>query len=127
MKAFLKRLKRPFKQLLGRIPMTLPIGVTTFETFCVDIFETYNIPNNESYRNAIAVMILQGAVQNAKSQHKVAKFAFYKELKAAQAREIANHMMREYHHRLDERREAEKNIKDVTPETDESCDKTVSN
>lgn len=109
----IKAVKKPIKKLLNRIPVTLPIGVMEFNKFVDDILETYDIPQNRSYRNSIAVMILH----LEKGTHKASKYEFYSALKRAQAAQTADHMMREYHKELDAEREKDK-IKDITPPKD---------
>lgn len=107
----LKKLTTPFKKLFAHIPQTLPIGRTEFERFCVEIFDLYNLPDNRSYRNLIAVMILQ----RQREGHKAAKYSFFSEIRSAQAGEVAQFMMKEYRRELDEERQASLTVKDVTP------------
>lgn len=39
-------------------PSPLPTGMQEFDLFCDSIFATYDLPNNPSYRQAIATMIM---------------------------------------------------------------------
>jgi len=73
------------KKLRSFLPSHLPIGMAQFEEFAESIFETWDIPNNESYRHSIATMIMHlDPTRNTKP-----KYYFVKAIRKAQANEIA--------------------------------------
>jgi hypothetical protein len=51
------KLKRLLAQLLAFIPRALPFGLTEFETWSARIIFTYDLPDNDSTRWALATMI----------------------------------------------------------------------
>lgn len=54
----MKKITQFIKRIRGRFESTLPIGMAEFEDFCLKIFDVYGIPDNPSYRHAIATMVL---------------------------------------------------------------------
>lgn len=71
--------------LRGFFPEKLPIGMHEFDIFCEDLFATYCIPENDTYRRAVATMIMH----LGPTTHKKAKYFFAKSIKKAQANEVA--------------------------------------
>lgn len=59
------KFKRAFYQLLGFIPTALPFGVYEFELWASRIIFTYDLPNNDSTRWALATMILHSGQTEA--------------------------------------------------------------
>lgn len=51
-------MKKLGRFLLGFIPSRLPVGMQEFDTFCISIFTTYDLPDLPSYRHAIASLIM---------------------------------------------------------------------
>jgi hypothetical protein len=55
----MQQLKKFSNKLLGFLPQPLPHkGLSDFDQYCDLIFETYDLPDLPSYRNAIASMIM---------------------------------------------------------------------
>ena len=86
---------KQLKRLLYHIPTKLPQGVTSFNAWTNDIIETYEMPNNDSVKFAIAVAIL-----HLKSdQGYVPKSYFGKILIKGASSQIAQVVMQECKHR----------------------------
>lgn len=83
---FADKLLKILLKVMGLFPTLLPHkGLLDFDTFCNDIFYTYDLPDNPSYRNAIATMIMHlGPTVAYKS-----KFYFAIAVKKAMANQIA--------------------------------------
>lgn len=47
-----------FKRILAHIPTKLPQGVQEFHAWADHILDLYNMPNNDSTKNALATMVL---------------------------------------------------------------------
>jgi hypothetical protein len=84
-------LKKTAWRLFGLLPHKLPhTGDTAFRAFCEKIFKIYDIPALESYRQAIATMILH--IPPTKMRKPLAFFAV--SIRKAQANEIAYQTIR---------------------------------
>lgn len=78
---------RFFKRLYAFVPTRLPQGLTEFNTWSDDILDIYGIPNNDSTKFTLAVMVLHLPPQQAYK----AKEYFGRSLwKAAAAEVVAN-------------------------------------
>lgn len=119
--------RRIINKVLGRLPTQLPIGVTSFEAFVNSIFETYDIPNLNSYKHAVATMIMHlGPDQDKKS-----KYHFARAIRKAQANEIAYQTMQNI--RLEEEKakngpsimEAAEQARELTEATDTNQDASI--
>lgn len=87
----LNKLKLLFKKFLYLFPSPLPIGVDEFETWAKDILDTYQWPDNDSFRFALSTMIVnQGPVRAYRS-----KFYFNLVCHAAASKQIAGHFFQE--------------------------------
>jgi hypothetical protein len=53
-----QKVQRFANKTLGLFPTKLPLGMTDFDRFCDSIFDTYELPNDPSYKHAIASMIM---------------------------------------------------------------------
>lgn len=62
-----QKLQLAVKRVLAHLPSRLPLGVTEFETWASDIITTYQMPDNNSVRFSLAVMIMH---LDATSSHK---------------------------------------------------------
>ncbi len=96
-------MRRFLKKLLNRIPTTLPQGVTEFETWADDLIDTYDMPNNDSVRFALATSILHLKSTDAK----VPKDYFGRLLIKGAASEIAGNRMQVYKQRQQDKIKAE--------------------
>lgn len=87
----LKKLNKFFKLILFTIPTPLPIGMAEFDSWSADIISTYNLPNNDSIRFAIATMILHSPEKKAF----ISKFSFFLKVRKGMANQIAGGIMQE--------------------------------
>lgn len=92
----MKRIKevvlRKLAQVIGLLPHALPSGEKEFDAFCTHLFKVYNLPDNRSYRQAIATMIMH----LPPTRHKRALSYFARAIKKAQANEAAYHMIQSF-------------------------------
>ncbi len=87
----MKKLLKLWNQFLGLFPQPLPRGVSEMETFFNKFFNTYDIPNLDSYKLAISTMVMHlGPTVAFKSP-----FWFYRSVRAAQAKETAYQLIAE--------------------------------
>ena len=98
------KLKLLFFRLIAHFPSKLPRGSTAFEDFCHSLFLLYNIPDTDSYRHSVAVMIQH--LPNTCVYRSKAWFAA--SIYNAQAREVAFYKIQEIQKKDRERQEAEK-------------------
>lgn len=101
-KKFWKLCVKVMKLIRYRFPSKLPTGMTEHETFAASIIETYNFPDNLSYKHTIASMILHLdplVVRKSKSYfaHAIRKsmanqiaYAKIQEIKALEEKETAS-------------------------------------
>ncbi len=80
------KLKNLYNKLLFRFPTKLPIGATEFEKFYKSIVQTYDFPDNDSVRFALATMILHAREDMAYTP----KFWFVKRLIKGAANQVAS-------------------------------------
>jgi len=96
--------------LRGFFPKKLPVGKTELETYCDQLFSTYNIPKNNSHKHAFCTMVMNlGPTVFYK-----APFYFALAMRKAQANQVAYDMLmvlREEEKKLleKEKEEAKKN------------------
>jgi hypothetical protein len=102
-------------ELLGGLwPHRLPCGMTEFNAYCVSLFRIYGFPNNESFRQAIATMIMHlGPTVDRK-----APYFFAKALRKTMANQVA-------YTAIEEIRSAKKNEAKSLPEV--ASDEPVQN
>ena len=81
-----QRLQRLIGLLLGFIPRRAPIGIKEFNQFCDTIFRLYNIPDNESYRVAIATVIMHS---EGLGNYRRSMYWYFKSIRLAQGKEVA--------------------------------------
>lgn len=84
--------KQAFHKCMGLMPRRLPIGRAEFDLFCERLFWTYDIPRLDSYRQAVATMIMH----LSPTTDKKAPLYFAKSIKKAQANEVAYHVIQEF-------------------------------
>lgn len=65
MKEILKRAKLAGRRLRALFPSKLPIGVTEFNAWADDIVELSGLPDNDSMRYTLAVVVLELPKTNA--------------------------------------------------------------
>lgn len=53
----MNKVTRAFKKLINRIPQPLPMGYAEFNTWSQSIIDTYEFPDNDSFRWSIAVIV----------------------------------------------------------------------
>ena len=67
-------IKKTLNKLSHLIPTALPRGMTEFETWAASIITTYDFPNNDSVRFALATMIIHSGPQDdAKPKYQFAR------------------------------------------------------
>lgn len=84
-------MKRFFKRLLANVPSKLPQGLQEFTAWSDDIIDTYQMPNNDSIKFAIAVAILHLKADDAYKP----KAYFGKILVKGAASQVAGSIMHE--------------------------------
>lgn len=85
MTKFLNKCKLYFKKFLYLFPSPLPIGLTEFDNWAKDVLTTYGWPDNDSFRFALASMIInQGPAKCSRS-----KYYFSKVVHAAASKQVA--------------------------------------
>lgn len=83
------RFKRLVSKLRGFFPEKLPTGIQDYEKFMKSIFEDYSIPEESSYTNAVATMIMH----LDPTTDKKSRYYFAKSIRKAQANQIAYHFI----------------------------------
>jgi hypothetical protein len=84
-KKIINKVKILAKRARGLFPSALPQGMSEFEAWSEDILQTYGFPSNDSFKFALATMIMHGGPTQAyKSKH-----YFMLMLRAAAAKQIA--------------------------------------
>lgn len=58
MNRYFTKAKQFFNKILGFFPSNLPHGMTEFDKWSNDLIFTYDLPNNDSIKFALATMIL---------------------------------------------------------------------
>jgi hypothetical protein len=83
----MNKVVRLFKQLRGFFPSRLPQGISEFDAWAEDFFNTYNMPtsNKDSVKFTLATVVLNLGQKEAYK----AKFYFLMVLRAAAAKQIA--------------------------------------
>ncbi len=70
MKALYSKIKnwviKTYNKILGFIPTHLPVGMTEFEAWAKRVIHTYDLPQNDSSKFALATMILHAGSTEAK-------------------------------------------------------------
>lgn len=85
MTRLLSAAKKAIAKLRNLFPSPLPVGMAEFETWSLSIVETYDFPNNDSIRFALATMIMHSGPTAAY----VSKHHFSLAVKASMAKQIA--------------------------------------
>lgn len=83
--SLITKIKRPIRRALCRVKKRLPIGVTQFDKMCDNFFATYDIPDNDSMRRALATMIMHLPPDRCRASQHYFATALYK----AMSNEIA--------------------------------------
>lgn len=84
-------MKKFIKRLLAKRRTKMPQGVTEFNTWCDDIIWTYDLPNNDSIRFALASEVLHSKPEAAYAPK---EYYGFRMLKGA-SNEVAVAMMRD--------------------------------
>lgn len=53
----MNKVTKAFKKLMNRIPQPLPFGYSEFQEWSKSIIDTYDFPDNDSFRWSIAVIV----------------------------------------------------------------------
>lgn len=85
------KLKKAVRLILSYIPQPLPIGRQAHEAWASEIIALAGMPDNDSMRFAVAVMVLHAE----RSQYTLSKQSFVKQLKRSAANEVAGALMSE--------------------------------
>lgn len=81
--------KKLFKKIKSYFPQRLPVGVTAFNFWADEIIVLAKCPNNDSFKFALATMIINlGPTRN-----KAPKNYFVKALQAGMAKQVASGIM----------------------------------
>lgn len=95
MKNLLNKIKKVVKLVKAFFPSPVPNGMKEFDTWSLDIIDTYNFPNNDSIRSALAVMIMHDGPTAAYRS----KFHWSLMIKASMAKQIASGQFQEIKNR----------------------------
>ncbi len=108
-------MKRAIKRLLANLPSKLPQGMTEFDTWSNDIIDTYEMPNNDSIKFALAVAILHLKAEDGYKP----KAYFGRVLIKGAASQIAGAIMQDCKKRQEDlaKAEAEKQTVEATTST----------
>lgn len=87
----LSALHKPFKRIRNLFPSAVPQGVAEFEIWSLDIIQTYNFPDNDSVRFALATMVLHSGPTAAY----VSKHYFALMVKAGAAKQVASQVFQD--------------------------------
>lgn len=82
---FKENIKKSYKKLIYTLPSKLPVGMNEFDQFCKSVFDTYDLPDAPSYRQAIASMIMHLGPTEARASKRYFAASIYK----AMANQIA--------------------------------------
>jgi len=85
------KLIKLLKKARNFLPSAVPLGVAEFETWASDIISTYDFPNNDSVRFALATMILHSGPTAAL----VSKRYFALMVKAGAAKQVASQVFQD--------------------------------
>lgn len=85
------KLIKTLKKLRNFLPSAVPLGIAEFEGWASDIISTYDFPNNDSVRFALATMILHSGPTAAF----VSKRYFALMVKAGAAKQIASQVFQD--------------------------------
>lgn len=108
----MKKLKQLLTKARDIFPCTLPRTKEEFDTFFSSIFETYNFPDKDEYKHAIATMVMHlDPIKTMKP-----KTYFVKAIQKAQANQVAYAIIQEINKKQKE--EAELKKQNETPNGD---------
>jgi hypothetical protein len=85
------KLIKILKKMRNFLPSPVPLGIAEFEAWASDIISTYDFPNNDSVRFALATMILHSGPTAAF----VSKRYFSLMVKAGAAKQIASQVFQD--------------------------------
>ncbi len=103
-------MRKFFERLLSYFPTKLPHGMSEFESWSKSIIGLSRVPDNDSTRFAVAVMILHmDPSEDSKPKH-----WFVKKLNKAATNELAHGISMQIKKRQEERAAAEKAASDVS-------------
>jgi hypothetical protein len=102
------KLLTPFKKIRHQFASPLPIGMEAFDAWCEKIFTLYKLPDNPSYRHAIATMIMH--LGPTKDKAPLSYFA--KSVRKAMSNQIAHFKMKEINEARDKQDQLEATTKE---------------
>jgi len=97
MKNVFNKIKRLYKQLAGRLPSPLPVGINEFNAWCDDIKATYDLPtqSDDDIRFTCAAVIMRfNEIADAKP-----KYFFVRAMRSGAAKQIAGYAFGEVKNR----------------------------
>lgn len=86
MKQVKEKLKKFAMRARGRFPSKLPTGMEEFDKWSTSIFYAYDLPDDPTYKNAVATMVLH---LQPDTRTAAPKKLFAANIKRAQANQIA--------------------------------------
>lgn len=96
-------IKKALNKLYCLLPTALPRGMTEFETWADSIITTYDFPNNDSVRFALATMIIHSGPQDDAKP----KYQFARAVRASMSKQIAGGVFQDIKTRQIEAQKAE--------------------
>lgn len=85
------KLVKYLNQVLGLFPSPLPVGMTAFQSWMNSIIQSYDIPDNDSSRFALATMILHLSSTTSSKP----KIHFARSMRKAMANQVAAAVMQD--------------------------------
>lgn len=114
----MKLVAKYFRVLLAFFPSKLPITKDEFNSFCDDIFDTYDLKKDPTYKHAIATAIMHVD----QTQHRKPKRFFYQVVSKAISNQVCYGAMQDINDELKLKAEQEKLEATSEKVSDESHD-----
>lgn len=101
--SLLKLIKKSVVKVRNLMPSPLPRGMAEFDAWALSIIDTYDFPNNDSVRFALATMIIHAGPQDdARPKH-----LFAQAVRASMSKQIAGAQFQDIKQRQIEAQKAE--------------------
>ena len=93
MKTVAQKIKKLAKQVRGLFPSNLPVGVEAFNSWALELSETYDLPTKDldSVKFTLASIIMHSGPKDDKKSN----IHFVRTMRAAAAKQIAGHVFYE--------------------------------
>lgn len=87
----LKTIKQWFNKVVGVFPTALPRGMTEWEQWVSSVISTYDLPDNDSFRFSLAVMVLHlDSTSDVKP-----KYYFAKAIRKAMSNQVVSQVIQD--------------------------------